>query len=110
MEDYRDRYATAKKKDGTIVGPWRDNFEGMALKTCIRQLSKWMPKSTELSLALLADEGVRVNTDPTAQVEVATHHYDGAETVEGTIEPEIPDPTDAADPWHEAPVAPPEEP
>lgn len=68
METYRDRYATAKTKEGKIVGPWRDNFEGMAWKTCIRQLAKLMPKSTELSVAMAVDESVRVNIAPDADL------------------------------------------
>lgn len=83
MEEYRDRYATAKNREGQVVGPWRDNFEGMALKTCIRQLSKSMPKSTEFSTALMADNGVRVDVTPTADVTAVTHHYD--DTIEGEI-------------------------
>lgn len=98
MEDYRDRYAMAKKKDGTIVGPWRDNFEGQALKTCIRQLSKWMPKSTDLATALMADEGIRVDYTPTATAEQVTHHYQGAgETVDGEF-------TEDADPLADVPT------
>lgn len=75
MEQYRDLYATSKRKDGTVVGPWRDHFESMAHKTCVRQLSKWMPKSTELATALQVDEGVRVNLDPATEAAQAAHHY-----------------------------------
>lgn len=74
MEAYRDRYAMAKKKDGTIVGPWRDNFQGMAEKTCLRQLSKLMPKGTDLAVALMADDSVRLDVSPHADiVEVSRH-------------------------------------
>lgn len=76
MEKYRDRFATSKKRDGTIVGPWRDNFEGMAQKTCLRQLAKWMPKSTEFATALDVDEGVRVDVTPTSSGPDVTHHYE----------------------------------
>ena len=58
---YRDRFAKSKKS-----GPWVDNFEAMAHKTCVRQLSKWMPKSTELATAIAADETVRVDLTPDA--------------------------------------------
>jgi recombination protein RecT len=85
MEDYRDQYATAKKRDGTIVGPWKDNFEGMALKTVIRQLSKWMPKSTEFSTALMADEGVRVDLSPQGDAIEATQHYAASDTIDGEV-------------------------
>lgn len=64
MEAYRNEHATAKK-DGRVVGPWVDNFEGMAHKTMIRRLAKLLPKSTELARALEADERVHVNLEPT---------------------------------------------
>jgi len=64
MLEYRDKYAMAKNRDGGIVGPWRDNFESMALKTCVRQLSKWLPKSTEFASAIEADGTIRVDASP----------------------------------------------
>lgn len=76
MEAYRDRFAMARTREGRIVGPWVDHFEGMAHKTCLRQLAKWMPKSTELAAALVADDGVRVDLTPTLPPEDVTHHYD----------------------------------
>lgn len=63
-EHHRDRFAMAKKRDGSIVGPWRDHFDAMALKTAVRRLSKLMPKATDLAMAMHADETVRVNLDP----------------------------------------------
>lgn len=60
MLDYRDRHAKSKG------GPWRTDFDAMALKTTVRQLSKWLPKSTELATALTADESVRVDLTPAA--------------------------------------------
>lgn len=70
MIDHRDKFAMAKTKDGRIVGPWRDNFESMALKTCIRALSRYMPQATELNQAIAADETIRVDSsiDPDAML------------------------------------------
>lgn len=83
MVEYRDKYATAKTKAGTVVGPWKDNFEGMAHKTCVRQLSKWMPKSTELATAIDADNSVRVDITPDADpAHVSEHDYIEGEVVE----------------------------
>lgn len=62
-EQHRDRYAMAKK-DGQVIGPWRDNFDEMAVKTSFLRLAKWMPKSTELASAIEADETIRVDTTP----------------------------------------------
>lgn len=66
MLQYREDHATAKTKEGRIVGPWRDNFEGMAHKTCLRQLSKYMPKSTDMALAIANDGAVRVDLGASA--------------------------------------------
>ena len=76
MTAYRDRYAMARNKQGEIVGPWRDQFEGMAHKTCVRQLAKWMPKSTDLAVALEADESIRFDIDPTADAAAVSVHED----------------------------------
>jgi recombination protein RecT len=61
MIAYRDRHSKTPK-----WGPWADHFEAMAHKTCYRQLSKWMPKSTEMAQAIAADETVRVDLTPSA--------------------------------------------
>lgn len=37
-------------------GPWKDDFEGMARKTLIRSLFKYLPKSPELAQAIELDE------------------------------------------------------
>lgn len=63
-EQYRDRYAP-RNKAGAVVGPWVDNFDEMALKSCLRQLSKWMPQSTELAQAIEADGRIHVDLMPT---------------------------------------------
>jgi recombination protein RecT len=96
MEKYRDRFAMAKARDGKIVGPWVDHFEGMAHKTVVRQLAKWMPKSTDLATALEVDEGVRINYDPNTDAANTTHHYadqippNGGDTVPGEVAPTDP--------------------
>ncbi|MFV2172268.1 recombinase RecT [Actinomadura sp. LOL_016] len=72
MEDHRDKYAMAKK-DGFVLGPWRDNFVEMGRKTMIRNpLMKMMPISTELAAASVVDEGIRFNTDPDADPAAVT--------------------------------------
>ncbi|GAB3884482.1 recombinase RecT [Terrabacter terrigena] len=91
MEVYRDRYAMAKTKEGKVVGPWATEFDGMAKKTCVRQLSKFMPKGTDLAVALAVDDTVRVDLTPTSQPElVSSHperdvHDDSAAVAEGEI-------------------------
>lgn len=92
MLSYRDQYATAKNREGKVFGPWVDNFEGMAHKTCVRQLAKYMPKSTELAQALQADDAVRVNVNPQVDPgEAADHDVIDSEIVEDSTEPGQPD-------------------
>lgn len=64
VEEHRDRYAMAKNKQGEVIGPWRDNFDEMAVKTAFLRLAKWMPKNTELAAAIEADGSVRVDLTP----------------------------------------------
>lgn len=74
MEAHRDKYATAKNKDGQIVGPWVSEFEGMAQKTMVRRLAKLLPKSTDLAIAIQADEGVRLDLNPKIDAAETTQH------------------------------------
>lgn len=88
MLAYRDQHASTKGKYG-VYGPWKDHFEAMAHKTCVRQLAKWMPKSAELASAIAADEGVRVNLNPEADPESSTAYVPG-EVVSEEPEPFLP--------------------
>jgi recombination protein RecT len=62
-------------------GPWRTDYDAMARKTCVRQLFKLLPKSTELAQALAADESVR--TDMSADMLDVTAAYPDA--VDGEV-------------------------
>lgn len=66
MKAYARKHATAKKRDGTLVGPWAKNFDEMAKKTCVRQLAKMLPKSPEVARAITHDGAVRADTTPAA--------------------------------------------
>lgn len=83
-EHHRDRYAMAKKKDGTIVGPWRDNFDEMAQKTCVRKLARFMPQNTDLATAFAVDDSVRLDYSPTADPAHVSEH------IEATVVPPTP--------------------
>lgn len=50
-----------QKKYGSTLpsSPWVQDFEAMAMKTVLRQLSKWMPKSTAFGVALAVDDSIR---------------------------------------------------
>lgn len=78
-ERHRDKFAMAKKKDGTIVGPWVDHFDSMAKKTCVRKLFTWMPKNTDLQNALVADESIRLDTTPGADLAHAAQRIEQAD-------------------------------
>lgn len=71
---YRDRYAMAKTKEGVILGPWRDEFDAMARKSCFRQLSKWVPLGTDLAVGLAVDETVRVDVTPNMDPVAVSEH------------------------------------
>lgn len=45
--------ARSRAKDS---GPWVTDYEAMALKTAIRRIFKWLPKSAEMSMAAAVDE------------------------------------------------------
>lgn len=74
---------------------WKDHWEAMAKKTAVRQLSKWIPKSTEMVTALEADkladtggdqgsllDGEGLDLSDGAETFVDVTHEDLAETVE----------------------------
>lgn len=82
VEEHRDKHAMAKTKTGMILGPWKDHFDAMALKTVVLRLMKTLPKSPELSAALSADGGFRTDLAPSADV------IDVTQTLE-TVDAEI---------------------
>lgn len=52
IESHRDKFCKSKK-DGKVIGPWADNFDAMALKTCLKSLiGRYGPMTTALSRAL----------------------------------------------------------
>lgn len=82
MEQFRDKYAMAKKKDGTIVGPWVTQFDEMAKKTMLRELAKTLPKSPEVQRAITHDGAVR--QDYSAGGIDARPDY-----IDGSVEPDV---------------------
>jgi recombination protein RecT len=87
VEEHRDQYATTKTKEGVIFGPWKDNFEGMALKTTVRMVSKYMPKSAEFASAMAVDGGLRVDLEPGHAPEDATVRVE-RDAIAGEVLPE----------------------
>lgn len=52
IEKYRDRSRASKS------GPWVTDYEAMALKTAVRRLFRWLPKSAEMARAVEVDEAL----------------------------------------------------
>lgn len=52
IEGYRKRGASGRN----ISTPWDTDYEAMALKTAVRRLFRWLPKSIEIASALEVDE------------------------------------------------------
>jgi len=75
-QQYRDRYAMAKDRSGNVVGPWKTEFDQMAKKSCLRQLSKLMPKNTDLATAIDVDDTVRIDLSPEADPAHVSRHIE----------------------------------
>ncbi|HYQ69099.1 recombinase RecT [Actinophytocola sp.] len=86
VERHRDRFALQKDfKTGEVKGPWKDHFDQMAAKTCFLQLARWMPKSTEMAMAIEADNKVRVDTSPDGIHSGYVPNPDGSEPIEADV-------------------------
>lgn len=57
-------------------GPWKDHYDAMAKKTCVRELFKLLPVSVEIAQAVAHDESVRTDLDVSA-LEVAPDYIEG---------------------------------
>lgn len=76
VETYRGR---SKAKDG---GPWVSDYDAMAIKTCVRRLSPFLPKSPEFADALAMDETVAVSVNPGDIVPPSVIDVDGEEIID----------------------------
>jgi recombination protein RecT len=56
VERHRDRFASAKNRSGTIVGPWVEHFDAMARKTAIIKLLGQLPLPVEVVEALSMED------------------------------------------------------
>lgn len=66
-------------------GPWVDHFDAMGMKTCVRMLAKYVPKSTSfeaMARAIAVDEGVRLNYAASADAAEVTERVD---TLDGEV-------------------------
>lgn len=88
--EHRARFAMAKyfdkgRQEHVVIGPWRDDFDAMAVKTAFLKLAKWMPKSTELAAAIEADGTVRVDLSPNPDAMFHGERPDPEGTVDGEV-------------------------
>lgn len=58
-------------------GPWVTDYDAMAKKTCIKQLSKWIPLSAEIRTAITQDGAVRTDLSTVALEDEAPSYIDG---------------------------------
>ena len=96
IESYRKRSMASKN------GPWVTDYEAMACKTAFRRLFRWLPKSTELAIAISADDSVpkweamtgEVRHEHQVQIEPETTYApqleDESEVVDAEYQPEPP--------------------
>jgi len=66
VERYRDR-SRAKNS-----GPWVTDYEAMALKTSVRRLFRWLPKSAEMAVAAELDEAPEIGKPQPIDEDVLT--------------------------------------
>ena len=108
MLAFRDAFAPRGKAGGDgvtrVVGPWNSspgqaNFDGMAMKTCLRYALKTAPKSPQLARAESVDETVRIDASVLSEPAAVSQRpaLDGGGN--GAPANEVPDPHDGNDPW-----------
>lgn len=81
-EAHRDKFAKQKNKQGEVWGPWKDHFDAMAKKSCVRMLFRWMPKSTQMQSAIVADESVRLDYE-TTEIDHSSQRVEPTQLVQG---------------------------
>jgi recombination protein RecT len=80
VEGYRQR--------GQGAGPWQTDYEAMALKTAVRRLYRWLPKSIEVAQALRVDEAPEIGR---SQLDVVSAEVREAVERQGLeLPPEVP--------------------
>lgn len=76
MDQYAERYFQSYEKESS---PWRQNYEAMARKTCIKQLLKYAPMTAELQKAISMDESIKYEL-AVDMSEVQNHNFEGENT------------------------------
>lgn len=84
IDEIRSRHMTftrARRRGGDIVGPWRDHFDSMALKSCILEARKDMPRKISLEI----QRGVDVEFGDDMDIPLLETDTGATIDVEGTL-------------------------
>jgi recombination protein RecT len=74
-------------------GPWKTDFDAMAMKTCLRKLVKFLPKSIEAQIAVSLDERAEAGIPQQFSVDVPLELQPPAEAeADEDVKPEIQQP------------------
>lgn len=95
--------AIRARSKASASGPWVTDYDAMAKKTCVRQLSKWLPLSPELAAAIAQDGSVRVDVSREA-LDVPGPYLEG-EVIPDGVDPTTGEITAPAEPEAWPPVA-----
>jgi recombinational DNA repair protein RecT len=108
VEEHRDRFSRSKD-----TGPWKDDFDTMGLKTCLRKLCKLLPKSAQAQIATSLDEAHEVGRSQAFSCDVPVELHPPPEEepapvplprrVSGQPAPEAPEPVEESDPGESLP-------
>lgn len=88
IEGYRKRGASGRG----ISTPWDSDYEAMSLKTAVRRLYRWLPKSIEMMTAATVDESTNLRATFSDEVRGTIERGTGLELPDG--EPETLDTSD----------------
>lgn len=86
VEKYR---ARSRAKN---FGPWRDDYDAMALKTAVRRLFRWLPKSSEMARAAAVEQAPEVGQAQSSGWDPAISEALTSGGVDMPNEPSDPDP------------------
>lgn len=85
----------ARKRGASGAGvstPWDTDYEAMALKTAVRRLFRWLPKSVEMAIASVADDAptpIAATPEIAAALDVAGFEALPSDTTPETLETTI---------------------
>ena len=83
VESIRSRSKASKN------GPWVSDWAAMAKKTAVKQLSKWLPMSSEFAAAVTLDGAVRTDVSPLVDVQPEFIDGDVDETPQPDPQPAV---------------------